>query len=636
MVWPKKKGDAIETFKLPSAKEGLKYVHQIQQVNEKKIGITISHVFQFDETGAGYFLKNFSSTLKAYNGMFAWQENEDNLWTYKIFYPQYLYKITNDRFISDSVDISSYAIKKVYKMIGYNGSYWAGTDKGIIRFQKDKSSFIKNLNGEPFGQVFDFLVDKKNRLWMATETGLFICENDQITPVPKNGTQGGNYCTAITMDDKERIWAATWDGIFVTDGVKKTYFNTIDGLPSKTINCILFDNSAHKIYAGTDNGLAVLNKDAFEVVRPSYRSFSVCKLASDSSLVKYIPDGISLPPSQNDLIFHLSVPYYQDYENIKYEYRLDKNAWTSTASPEITLNDIGSGKHLFYSRVRVNGSIITSEDAVFSFSIQTRFYENWWFWLIVALLLQFILFRVINQYNKKAREKKLAVKMQEADYASLKQQAFTSLMNPHFIFNALNSVQHYINQQDRQSANKYLSDFATLIRRGFDSAQKSFVTLEEELETIRLYLQLEKMRFAGKFDYTINLSKEAEAEDWMLPSMVLQPFLENAILHGLMPLSEKGHLIIDVATQHNSLYITIADNGVGIEKSKALHSGNRHKSRGMQLIKERLELLSKLGKEPISLSIGELYPGAANPGTRIRLIIPQELYETIHKQRTQS
>ena len=119
--------------------------------------------------------------------------------------------------------------------------------------------------------------------------------------------------------------------------------------------------------------------------------------------------------------------------------------------------------------------------------------------------------------------------MQKADYASLKQQAFTSLMNPHFIFNALNSVQHYINKQDRQLANKYLSNFATLIRRSFEASQKSFVTLEEELQTMRLYLELEQMRFTDKFDYNISVSNEAEDEDWMLPSMMLQPFLENAV-----------------------------------------------------------------------------------------------------------
>ena len=115
--------------------------------------------------------------------------------------------------------------------------------------------------------------------------------------------------------------------------------------------------------------------------------------------------------------------------------------------------------------------------------------------------------------------------------------------------------------------------------------------------------------------------------------MMLQPFLENAVLHGLMPLDEKGMLTIDVTAENNSLQVIIADNGIGIEKSKALRSGVKHKSKGMQLINERLELLSKLGKEPIALTITESDPGAENPGTKITLIIPQEVYEVFQQQR---
>ncbi|HMD01030.1 MAG TPA: ATP-binding protein, partial [Ferruginibacter sp.] len=116
-------------------------------------------------------------------------------------------------------------------------------------------------------------------------------------------------------------------------------------------------------------------------------------------------------------------------------------------------------------------------------------------------------------------------------------------------------------------------------------------------------------------------------------SMVLQPFLENAVLHGLMPLNGKGLLSIGIAAVNNSLHISIADNGIGIEKSKAYRSNREHKSKGMQLIKERLELLSKLSKEPVQLIISESYPSAENPGTRITLVIPQEVYEVFQQQK---
>ena len=119
----------------------------------------------------------------------------------------------------------------------------------------------------------------------------------------------------------------------------------------------------------------------------------------------------------------------------------------------------------------------------------------------------------------------------------------------------------------------------------------------------------------------------------MLPSMMLQPFLENAVLHGLMPLEGKGLLTIDVTAENNCLQVVIADNGIGIEKSKALRSGAKHNSKGMQLINERLEILSKLGKEPITLKIETLNVDAQNPGTKITLTIPQEVYTVFQQQR---
>ena len=397
---------------------------------------------------------------------------------------------------------------------------------------------------------------------------------------------------------------------------------------SKTSNCILYDAVTRQIYVGTDNGLSVCDKNGLVATNLYNAVFINCSI-SDSDKIE---NGAHLETDQNNLNFYLSIPCYEAATGISYEYKIDNGPWAVALNPSIFIRDISSGKHKFFARAKLNGQLFTKEVAVFTFSIDTPFYKNWWFWILPVLLLQFIIFRIINKYNKKSREQKMAAQQQQADYASLKQQAFTLMMNPHFIFNALNSVQYYVNKQDRQSANKYLSDFATLIRRSFDAAQRSFVTLDEELETIRLYLQLEKMRFVDKFEYIINVSREAEDDEWMLPSMMLQPFLENAVLHGLMPLHEKGWLTIDATVQQNSLCITITDNGIGIEKSKAFRSGVKHNSKGMQLIKERIVLLSKLGKDPIQLIITDLNPGAENPGTKITMIIPQEIFEAYKKQ----
>jgi sensor histidine kinase YesM len=192
-------------------------------------------------------------------------------------------------------------------------------------------------------------------------------------------------------------------------------------------------------------------------------------------------------------------------------------------------------------------------------------------------------------------------------------------------------VQHFINQQDRQNANRYLSDFASLIRRNFDASQQAFIPLEAEQENLRLYLELEKMRFGDKINYSITNAENTDPDNWMLPTMMLQPFLENAILHGLMPSAQNGELHIHFAESNKQLIITIADNGIGMQQSKQQRSGKKHTSRGMQLINERLELLGKLSGHTITLTIQEQFPGQENPGTLITLCYPEEVYSNYIK-----
>ena len=628
------KDNHISKINLPQSATGLKYVSQLFQVDKDIAGISIAGTFTFDtnQNSINAYVKDIVTGglhLRAYANSFAWQQDDNNIW---LLSQSYIVNVQKKPLKKTVFNLSDYKVRKGFCMIAYENKLWLGTDAGLIFIDKEMVTNKDSVGNEKLGQVFDFLIDSKNRLWIATDNGLFRYEHNSFTAIERGATFGSNYCRSIAEDDAGRIWAATWDGIFVVDGKTIRTYNTSDGLPSKTCNKVLYDAPAAALYIGTDNGMAVINKADFLTGESKRKLFINCNITGDEA--KQVDEKSILQPDQNNLGFYISLPFYGVTGNINYEYKIDNGEWIQTNKPNIFFNNLATGDHDFYARASLDAKMISRQDAVFSFTIKKQWYKKWWVWILPALLVQFIIFRIINYYTKKAREVKLAGQSQQAEYASLKQQAFTLMMNPHFIFNALNSVQYYVNKQDRQSANKYLSDFATLIRRSFDAAQRSFVTLDEELETIRLYLQLEKMRFVDKFEYIINVSREAEDDEWMLPSMMLQPFLENAVLHGLMPLHEKGWLTIDATVQQNSLCITITDNGIGIEKSKAFRSGVKHNSKGMQLIKERIVLLSKLGKDPIQLIITDLNPGAENPGTKITMIIPQEIFEAYKKQTT--
>jgi len=233
--------------------------------------------------------------------------------------------------------------------------------------------------------------------------------------------------------------------------------------------------------------------------------------------------------------------------------------------------------------------------------------------LLGGLLLAMI---AIFYFYKNNKQRKIANNL-----LSLK--ALKSQMNPHFIFNALNSVNNYIALNDERQANKYLTDFSMLMRMVLDVSDKDFITLAEEVKLISLYLKLEHQRFQEKFDYTINIDKTLQLDKINIPPMLIQPFIENAVWHGLRYKENKGKLEISIHKNDNKdVNITIIDNGVGREKSKQLKSKNqlKKKSKGMFNTAERIKIINEMYNYNISLEINDL--NLDKTGTKINLILP--------------
>jgi tetratricopeptide (TPR) repeat protein len=236
--------------------------------------------------------------------------------------------------------------------------------------------------------------------------------------------------------------------------------------------------------------------------------------------------------------------------------------------------------------------------------------QRWLIYLLGALLLGALLSVVLILRNVRKR--------QRANQALLLRNLQTR-MNPHFIFNSLNSINNYIARQDERSANRYLGRFAKLMRTVLDQSGKDFVSLTEELEQLSLYLELEKERFTGKFDYA--LPSAAGYEDVRLPPMILQPFVENAIWHGLRYREGGGQLTVGVEQANGKVMLTITDNGIGRSRSAALKTKNQlnHQSTGLATTLQRLELINKYYGENFWVEITDAFPGEEHVGTRVRL-----------------
>lgn len=191
-------------------------------------------------------------------------------------------------------------------------------------------------------------------------------------------------------------------------------------------------------------------------------------------------------------------------------------------------------------------------------------------------------------------------------------------MNPHFVFNVMNSIQHHININNTTSANKILTGFAKLIRKNLDIVTKSYISLEEEMAYLKLYLNLEKYRFGDKLQFDLAIDPTLDVEEIFIPSMLLQPFVENAIWHGIMPKEQGGHIHISLSKNNDDyLAITITDDGIGIENTKKQRN-TAHESKGMALTADRIALLNKIEDRPIYFNVHQ----NGTYGTTVEIRLP--------------
>ncbi len=243
-------------------------------------------------------------------------------------------------------------------------------------------------------------------------------------------------------------------------------------------------------------------------------------------------------------------------------------------------------------------------------------------YLEIGALGELFFFALGLGYKRKQLEKEK--KNAELQKMTSELQLLRTQMNPHFIFNCLNSIKLYAEKNDMEAATTYLSKFSRLMRLVLENSKNSQITLKQEIETIRLYLDMEAMRFKEKLQYQIIVDKNADPEYTELPPMLIQPYVENAIWHGLMHKEGGGLITVHVSEQDEMLVISVKDNGIGREKAAALKSrlATTHKSFGMNITGERLELLNAKNKTNANISVNDLYENGVATGTEVIIKIP--------------
>jgi hypothetical protein len=531
----------------------------------------------------------------------------------------------------------------------------------------EKEGFVRKLSDLP-ARVFSAYLDAAGVLWLGAVNGLWSYSDGKYQFHGKEHPYLGSRINDIRcLEDGSYIYATLGNGLILRKGNSYSRIGTAEGLPSNNCECLLID-SYQKLWVGTKNGLACLSRKAGggwashtfsfggDLLNQKISEIHACGktlwVRSEYGLISHPlpvnPDTGSIPPvfitrftvngqeiqtesvpalssNQRDLQISYIGLSYRSFGQISYQYRLLglDTLWHTTQGINIHYPFLPAGSYTF--EVRVRGQ--SAATAMLHFSILKPFWETTWFRLLslalVAVLIYLALRGRIHSIQKKEADK-TALSQQ---IATIEMKALRAQMNPHFIFNAINSIQHHIIKNDRRTAQDYLAKFARLIRNVLENSKSENIFLIQEIETLQLYIELEQLRAPGKFTSKIEVDPNVQAYEVMIPPLLLQPFVENAILHGVLPLPDtSGHIWIHICRRDQNLVCIIEDNGIGRERSAQLKQKKAisHRSLGLSVTEERIDILNAMHAGRARMVIDEPDGGR---GTRVTLVLPLVLTE---------
>ena len=532
----------------------------------------------------------------------------------------------------------SSANNQVYKIFRDNrNNLWIGSTLGLCKInqsaQAQKTFFPQN---EILTSPIKYIVqDRNNKIWFAGDKGIASYDPNEsvIANYPKINEHDLSSSNTLSVDKYNRLWIGSMNGLFILDKDSLKILNTETGLPSSEIYSLYYDSTNNHMWIGSSKGLSSLDESEFDGKKILPVSIQIKNVKSEDSVYTSL-DNIIFEPNRNNIYIDFTALNYSSPGTVKYQYKLT-DEWVDIPGDFVSFTSLKKGDY----KLAIRGKIINrpwGNPELISFTVLPYFTETLFFRTsIVGLLIIGFLYGASKriQFIRERAKEKIDTNSQIND---LKHQALSSMMNPHFIFNSLNSVQYLINIDRKREANDYISLMAKLIRMNLESASESMIRLDEEIKRLDLYLQIEKLRFSKKFNYEISMGSDLDPEAIFIPNMIIQPFVENSIWHGIMPSGKDGLIKLsfnfDNVIVNNIPYkffsIRITDNGIGLNEAQK-NKKDGHVSRGIQIIQERLILLSKERNLPQPVFEDLSINGKDLQGTEVLLSIPPELYKII-------
>ncbi len=512
----------------------------------------------------------------------------------------------------------------------YNGDIWLGGKNGLFVYRN------RTLKNVPIFGKDTYIVRSINQLTdstllVSTDVSglLFLRKTDSILK-PIHTELKNEFINHLHIADDATIWASTNNGIFklqgnVESGYSVQRINRAHGLTNNEVNQILTINN--DVYVATNSGLTKFDQSAVipnRVPTPLYtESIKV------NEKVTPIKEDISLNYFENSIEFSYIAISYRAKGNIVYKYRLAglEKEWQYTVSRKIRYPSLQPGNYTFMVSSQ-NEDGVWSDIQSISLSISYPYWKQWWFIIGIIILVFASVYLMIYQITKRKaqrRESARQIERQKRKIIEAELKALRSQMNPHFTFNVLNAIQNTITAFNPDKTAKYLSKFSLLLRKILENSKHSMILLEDEIEMLKLYIELENIRFESPINYSFEIDPQINIGFQKIPSMVIQPIVENAILHGLSDKKRQNKKIkIEVLIEDNVLKCIVEDNGVGRKKAKEISERKNlnQESLGIQITTDRLNLINQDQETNVTIDVVDLYDDVNTPlGTKVIILL---------------
>ncbi|MGE3799875.1 MAG: histidine kinase [Candidatus Kapaibacterium sp.] len=506
-----------------------------------------------------------------------------------------------------------------------DGSILLGSDSGLYRFTGKAVELI----GWKDYWIKDVTRSSKGYLLLGTaEQGLVIAAGNRMVVVDSERGLPDNRTGAICFEEEyDRIWLTTTAGlssITILDTATLDFsianYSTASGLPSNAIAGV--EKLGDYLWLGTRKGVCRFRPDELPTLQVP-PPINITGLRINNTLVDSL-GPYRFPYDQNNLSISFCGIAFRVQKGITYGYRIvgQSNKWVTTSDRSVHLFSMPPGDYVFQVTAMNEHGYWNPQPAEVRFTITPHFADTLWFKTIALMALLLLLIYTVRRVliNQRNRYR------MDAHVRELRQKMLSINMNPHFVFNVLNSIQSYINNNHLYKANEYLAQFSRLIRMNMEASLSSIAPLDEELKRLQFYLELEQLRLGTQLEYQITVDPVINQEETMVPTMLIQPYVENAVWHGIARKELPGH--IDVVVEEldsERICITITDNGPGIV-SETNPNQRDYRSISMRLNRERLELLAKSTKRPCSVEVlNRRTLGDDLDGTVVRIVLPHTI-----------